>query len=253
MRLHLIELVLFSTYAELRAEAARSYLGLVWWVLEPALMMATFWFVFGVVLHSGGPDYVPQLLIGLTVWQWMKSCMTHGGYAIWSHLGLVRQTRLPPLVHPIVAMLSDTVKFLCIFALLLVILWLCGFPPNAAYLALPPLFLVVLLFAAGIGFMISAIVPLLPDVRFVIEQVLSVVMFLSGVVFSLANVPSPLREWLALNPVAQIMDATRGILMHGAWPHWGALLKVSLVSIAVCLAGAAIVQRLAPRYPKLAS
>lgn len=253
MRLHLIELVLFSTYAELRAEAARSYLGLVWWVLEPALMMATFWFVFGVILHSGGPDYVPELLIGLTVWQWMKSCMTHGGYAIWSHLGLVRQTRLPPLVYPVVAMLSDTVKFLCILALLLVILWCCGYAPNAAYLALPPLFLVVLLFAAGIGFVISAVVPLVPDLRFVIEQVLSVVMFLSGVVFSLKGVPEPLRGWLALNPVAQIMDATRGILMHGAWPHWGELAKVSLVSVAVCLAGAAVVHRLAPRYPKLAS
>jgi len=253
MRLHLIELILFNTYAELRAEAARSYLGLVWWVLEPALMMATFWFVFDVILHSGGPDYVPQLLIGLTVWQWMKSCMTHGGYAIWSHLGLVRQTRLPPLVFPLVAMLSDTVKFLCILVLLLVILWCVGYPPNMAYFALPPLFLVVFVFAAGIGFMISAIVPLLPDVRFVIEQVLSVVMFLSGVVFSLSNVPAPLNQWLALNPVAQIMDATRGILMHGAWPHWLALAKVSLVSIVVCFAGAAVVRHFAPRYPKLAS
>jgi ABC-type polysaccharide/polyol phosphate export permease len=49
------------------------------------------------------------------------------------------------------------------------------------------------------------------------------------------------------------MDATRGILMHGMWPHWAALAKVSLVSIVVCVTGAAIVQRLAPRYPKLAS
>ena len=253
MRLHLIELVLFSTYAELRAEAARSYLGLVWWVLEPALMMATFWFVFGVILRSGGPGYVPELLIGLTVWQWMKSCMTHGGYAIWSNLGLARQTRLPPLVFPLVAMLSDTVKFLCILALLLVILWCCGYAPNAAYLALPPLFLAVFVFSAGIGFLIAAVVPLLPDLRFVIEQVLSVVMFLSGVVFSLKSVSEPLRGWLALNPVAQIMDATRGILMHGAWPQWSELLKVGLVSVAVCLAGAAVVRRLAPRYPKLAS
>ena len=93
MRQHLIELILFSTYAELRAERSRSYLGLIWWVLDPALMMATFWLVFGVIMHSGGPDYVPQLLVGLTLWQWMKSCMTHGGYAIWSNLGLVRQVR----------------------------------------------------------------------------------------------------------------------------------------------------------------
>ncbi|MEO5622872.1 MAG: ABC transporter permease [Dokdonella sp.] len=252
MRQHLIELVLFSTYAELRAERARSYLGLLWWVLDPALMMATFWLVFDVVLHSGGPEYVPWLLIGLTVWQWMKSCMTHGGYAIWSNLGLVRQVKLPPLVFPLVAMLSDTVKFFFIFALLLVILWTMGYSPNIAYLALPPLFLAVFLFGAGIGFLIAAVVPLLPDLRFVIEQVLTVVMFLSGVVFAISSVPSPYRELLELNPVAVIMDAARGILMHGLWPNWIGLAKVSVVSLGACLIGAAVVARLAPRYPKLA-
>lgn len=253
MRQHLIELVLFSTYAELRAERARSYLGLLWWVLDPALMMATFWLVFDVILHSGGPEYVPWLLIGLTVWQWMKSCMTHGGYAIWSNLGLARQVNLPPLVFPLVAMLSDTVKFAFIFALLLVILWAIGYPPNIAYLALPPLFFAVFLFGAGIGFLIAAVVPLLPDLRFVIEQVLSVVMFLSGVVFSMDGVPSPWRELLALNPVAVIMEAARGILMHGLWPNWIGLAKVSVISLGACLIGAAVVARLAPRYPKLAA
>lgn len=248
----LLELILFSTYAELRAERARSYLGLAWWVLDPALMMLTYWLVFDVFLHSGGPDYVPFLLIGLTLWQWMKSCMTHGGYAIWSNLVLIRQVRLPPLMFPVVAMLSDTVKFFCIFALLLVILWGVGYPPNIAYLALPPLFFVVFLFGAGIGFVIAAVVPLLPDLRFVIEQVLTAVMFLSGVVFSMASLPPPWNRVVALNPVNVIMDASRDILMHGQWPNWSALGKVSLISAAVCLIGMFIVMRLAPRYPKLA-
>ena len=32
---NLIELILFSTHAELRAERERSYLGLIWWIAEP--------------------------------------------------------------------------------------------------------------------------------------------------------------------------------------------------------------------------
>jgi lipopolysaccharide transport system permease protein len=66
MRLHWLELVLFSTYAELRAERARSYLGFLWWIIEPAMNMATYYLVFAVVLKTGQPDYVPFLLIGLT-------------------------------------------------------------------------------------------------------------------------------------------------------------------------------------------
>jgi lipopolysaccharide transport system permease protein len=253
MRQHLIELVLFSTYAELRAEAARSYLGLIWWVLEPAMMMGAFWLVFDVILKTGGPDYLPFLLIGLTIWQWMKSCITHGGYAIWSNLAMVRQVQLPPLVFPLIAMLSDTVKFLCIFVLLLAILWAVGYPPNMAYFALPVLFVAIFLFAAGVGFVVAALVPLVPDMRFVIEQVLTVVMFLSGVIFSLENVPPPLKELMALNPVAVLMDAARGILMHGLWPNWVGLSKVGAISVIACWLGASVVARLAPRYPKLAT
>lgn len=253
MRQHLIELVLFSTYAELRAEAARSYLGLIWWVLEPAMMMGAFWLVFDVILKTGGPDYLPFLLIGLTIWQWMKSCITHGGYAIWGNLAMVRQVQLPPLVFPLIAMLSDTVKFFFIFALLLVILWLTGYPPNLAYFALPILFLAIFLFAAGSGFVVAALVPLVPDMRFVIEQVLMVVMFLSGVIFSLEKVPPSLKQIMDLNPVAVLMDASRGILMHGLWPNWIGLSKVGAISLIACWIGSTVVARLAPRYPKLAT
>jgi lipopolysaccharide transport system permease protein len=253
MRQHLFELVAFSTYAELRAERARSYLGLIWWVLEPAMQMGAYWLVFGVIFEAGGPDYLPMLLIGLTVWQWMKSCITHGGYAIWTNLPLIRQVQLSPLVFPLVQMLADTVKFVFIFLLLVVILWCIGYRPNIAYLALPIVFVAVFLVAAGAGFVVASVVPLLPDLRFVIEQVLFVVMFLSGVVFSLESVPSPIREIMELNPIAVLMEGTRGILMRGEWPNWVGLTKVGVISIAVCLVGIAFVKRLAPRYPKLAT
>jgi lipopolysaccharide transport system permease protein len=252
MHQHLIELILFSTYAELRAEAARSYLGLIWWVLEPAMMMGAFWLVFDVILKTGGPDYLPFLLIGMTLWQWMKSCITHGGYAIWSNLSMVRQVNLPPIVFPLIAMLSDTVKFMFIFALLVVILWAMGYPPNSAYWALPILFLAIFAAAAGAGFVVASIVPLVPDLRFVIEQVLTVVMFLSGVIFPLSKVPPGLQWLMALNPVAVVMEDARGILMHGQLPNWIGLSKVGAIALGMCALGSYTVRRLAPRFPKLA-
>ncbi|MEO8673510.1 MAG: ABC transporter permease [Tahibacter sp.] len=252
MRLHVFELIRFSTYAELRAERARSYLGFIWWLAEPAMMMAAFWLVFGVILKSGGPDYVPFLLIGLVLWQWIKSCVTHGGHAIWSNLALIRQVRLPVLIFPLVQMLADTVKFLCIFSLLLVILWMFGYPPNRAYLALPLLFALIFLCAAGVGLLVAAVMPLLPDLRFVIEQVLTVLMFLSGVAFALKPVPPQLEGFVALNPVMVLLDACRDVLMRAIWPSPSALLPVAAMSVALALSGVVAVWRLRHRYPKLA-
>ncbi len=152
MRLHLLELIWFSTYAELRAERARSYLGFLWWLLDPVLQMGIYYLVFSVILKTAKPDYLPFLLIGLTVWQWFKSCVSHGGYAIWQNLPVIRQVKLPAMVFPSVQILADTVKFLFILALLLVILWFAGYPPNAAYAALPLVLVLILLFAAACGY-----------------------------------------------------------------------------------------------------
>lgn len=251
MRLHLIELTLFSTYAELRAERARSYLGLLWWVIEPAMNMAVFYLVFAVIFKMGGADYVPFLLIGLTLWQWFKSCISHGGYSIWQQLPLIRQVKLPLQVFPNVQILADTVKFLCILALLLIVLWCSGYPPNITYLALLPVLLVEMIFVAAATYVVAAVVPLVPDLRFVIEQVLQVVMFLSGIVFSLDGLPPQLRRWFALNPIVELVDAGRGILMHAQWPNWVSLGRVALISLVLYAFGSFLITRLTPRYVKL--
>jgi lipopolysaccharide transport system permease protein len=251
MRLHFVELILFSTYAELRAERARSYLGLLWWIIEPAMNMATYYLVFAVVLRTTQQDYVPFLLIGLTLWQWFKSCVSHGSYAIWQRLPLIRLVKVPVQVFPSVQILADSVKFLFILMLLLAILWACGYTPNVTYIALPLVLLVELLFAAGAAYLVAAVMPFVPDLRFVIEQVLTVMMFLSGIVFSLDNVPAAARGWFAFNPIAVLVDAGRGILLHARWPDWAALGRVALISLALYALGALLIRRWTARYVKL--
>lgn len=251
MRLHWLELILFSTYAELRAERARSYLGFLWWIIEPAMNMATYYLVFAVVLRTRQPDYVPFLLVGLTLWQWFKSGVSHGGQSIWQHLGLIRQVRLPLQVFPSVQILADTVKFAFILALLIAILWTSGYKPSVAYFALVPVLLVELIFTAAAAYLVAAVMPFVPDLRFVIEQVLQVVMFLSGVVFSLDSIPPELRRWFELNPIVDLIDAGRDILMHARWPNWIALGRVTLISLAFFALGTYLIQSYTPRYVKL--
>ena len=185
----------------------------------------------------------------MTLWQWMS--VHHARrYAIWNNLGLIDRRACGARV-PARADAADTIKFFYIFALLLVICGSAAMRRGSTTRAAGCVRDCVPV-RAGAGFCVAAVVPLVPDLRFVIEQVLTVVMFLSGVIFALDQVPSPLRVVFELNPVVTLLDATRGILMRGEWPNWFALLKIGLISAVVCAFGLFIVQRLAPRYPKLA-
>ncbi|HPQ27545.1 MAG TPA: hypothetical protein PLQ82_03640 [Desulfobacteraceae bacterium] len=59
-----IELVFFKAYANLRSEAARTYLSFLWWIIDPVLFMSVYYVVFAVLLQRGTKGYIPNLSIG---------------------------------------------------------------------------------------------------------------------------------------------------------------------------------------------
>ena len=143
---HHLELILYKTYTDLKAETKRTYLGFLWWVFEPIMYMAVFYVIFGLVMNRGTDDFVPFLLVGLTIWQWTKSCISHGASTILGGKPLMQRVHLPKIIFPLVLILTDTIKFIFIFTLLLIFLWFSGFPISSAYFALPLLFITQLFF-----------------------------------------------------------------------------------------------------------
>jgi lipopolysaccharide transport system permease protein len=62
-------------------------------------------------------------------------------------------------------------------------------------------------------------------------------MFLSPVLYPASALPAPYRPWLWLNPLTLPLEETRGVLIEGRWPQWGALGLYSIVALAVACAG----------------
>jgi lipopolysaccharide transport system permease protein len=225
------ELILYKTYADLRAETERTYLGFLWWIFEPILYMGVFFVLFGLLLSRGTEDFVPFLLVGLTIWQWFKSCLTHGSETILGAHQLMQQVYLPKVIFPIILILTDTVKFAFIFVLLLIFLWFYGYGIGWPYLALPIVLIVQLLFIAALTFLLAAIVPFLPDLRFVVENLLMAVFFMSGIFMSAEIVPEAYRGYYYLNPMVNLIENYRNILMYHAWPDWSTLFIIGSLSI----------------------
>ena len=53
-----VELILYKTLAELRTEAAKTYVGFLWWFFDPIIFMFTFYLLFEVLLDRGTEDFV---------------------------------------------------------------------------------------------------------------------------------------------------------------------------------------------------
>ncbi|HID45302.1 MAG TPA: ABC transporter permease [Chromatiaceae bacterium] len=249
---HYLQLILYKARADLKVEAARGYMGMLWWVLEPVLYMGAFYIIFAVALQRGGENFVPWLLTGLVVWKWFDTTVRMSLNVIVAGKGLMSQVYLPKVFFPAVVILKNSVKFLVTLLLLLLFLLLYGVSPGWPWLMLPLLLLLQGLLICGVSFTVSALTPLYPDLKLLMNNVLMLMFFLSGVFFDTSNLHGWLGVLLDLNPMVHIIHAWRDVLLFGRWPDMSVLGLVALLSLALCALGLFLLHRFDRLYPRLA-
>lgn len=245
-----LELIWYKGMADLHAEAARAYVGFIWWVLEPLLYMAAFYVAFGLGLRGGGVHTLTFLLCGLVPWKWFASTVLSGSNSIQVNSGLIQQVYLPKYVLPWMVLVTNGMKFLIILGLLLLLV--AGLHGVAiTWLALPVVVLVELLLIAALASLAAALVPLLPDLSLVIDNGIIVMMFVSGVFNDVSRLPPTLAHLLSFNPMVQVIEAFRAVLLEQTWPAWDHLAWVALFSAVVYALAWQLLQRFDRIYPKV--
>ena len=246
-----VELILYKSYADLRAEASRSYLGFIWWLLEPILYLGAFYVLFVLVLQRGGPDFVPFFLCGAVVWKWFDSAIRGGSHAISANSGLFQQVYVPKYVFPIISICGSTARFLPVFLVFILFLLVYGMHAEVTWLAVPAVMLAELCLLVAVAMLVGAVTPFLPDLRAVIENGMLLLFFLSGIFFDVNAAPEQVRFYLFLNPMAVLVDEYRNVLLRGVWPNWDKLSLVLGFSVLVGYVALRVLRFYDLRYGKL--
>ncbi|GAA3234133.1 ABC transporter permease [Streptomyces lavendulae] len=226
-----------TAYAGARMQATYSTarLGQVWHLMTPLLNAAVYYFIFGVVMNASHhvPDYVPFLITGVFVWDFIGSSINAGTRAVHGNLGLVRALHFPRASLPISSVVQLFQQLLVTMGALVVLLLAFGQTPGPAWLiALPALFLMAV-FCAGCALVMARIGSKNPDVSQLMPFVLRTWMYSSGVMWSIDSIlkTDHLPHWVTLllktNPAAVYIDLMRFALIdsfkaaslpHHVWP-----------------------------------
>ncbi|MBI5006889.1 MAG: ABC transporter permease [Nitrosomonadales bacterium] len=246
-----IELIFYKAYADLKAEAARSYLGLVWWIIEPVLYLCAFYVLFVLVLQRGGPDFVPSFLCGAVVWKWFDSGIKGGSHSISVHRGLLQQVYVPKYIFPVIAVLGSTARFIPVFVIFAIFLLLYGVHFQLSWMAVPLVIVTQFCLVIALALLVGAITPFLPDLKVAIDNGMLLLFFISGVFFNINEVQEPLKSYLLLNPMAGLIDEYRNILFRGIWPDATRLSIILSVSLAIGAFALLLLKRMDHRYGKV--
>jgi lipopolysaccharide transport system permease protein len=223
----------------------------MWWIFEPIISLAIYYLIFGVIFQRGTEDFIPFLLIGLVTWQWFSNIISHFSNSINGNIALITNINFPKIILPSVNIVMDTVKFLVVFIILLIFLWFYGFPPNIDYIYLPLVLFCQHLFNTMLGNIVAAVVPFAPDLKIVISNILRIAFYMSGILYAVAELPEHVQPYFEFNPMAQIIQFYRDILMH----HGDVNLIKLTVYIGACFIGVLlshiILKKLNPLYPRV--
>lgn len=249
--MRVVEVILYKTYADLKAEVARGHLGFLWWILEPVLYMGTFYLVFTAIRFQKTENFIPFLLVALVPWKWFASTVGNGSRAIMSGVNLMNQVDLPKYVFPAITIVVNFVKFLIVFLILLIFLLGYGIEPSMSWLFVPIVILVQLIMMFGVTFLLAGIVPFFPDVKQVIDNALMLAFFLSGVMFDIGQVSEPIKTYLYMNPMVTIIESYRRILVDGGEPNWTQLIILGFSSLIVLFVARVLISKFDKVYPKI--
>jgi lipopolysaccharide transport system permease protein len=84
---------------------------------------------------------------------------------------------------------------------------------------------------------LSAIGVFVRDLQSAIPPVLTILMFLSSVFYSISAVPEAVRPIISANPMAQLIECTRDAVVWAIAPNWYMLLGLYVLSILIFLFG----------------
>jgi capsular polysaccharide transport system permease protein len=209
----------------------------LWLLVEPVVHMAFVIFLFTVVRVRvvGGIDTAVWIMIGLLTFFMFRRTAQQAMNAVASNQALFTYRQVKPVDTVLVR--AGLEGFLMILTAVIILggAGLYGFPVIPADpLAVLAVFCAMWLVGAGFGLIASVASEIVPEVGRFIGMVMHPLYFFSGVIFPIAQVPQPYRQYLMFNPLAHGLEAAR----LGFAPHYQAVPETNLAYVYGCaLAG----------------
>ena len=242
--------VLAKAQANLYIDASRTYLTVAWWALEPLLLMALYWVVFGAMLNMQQANFAAFLIVGLIPWLWLERSVAGSTNSILDGALVLHKVPINRLYFPLAILMSDLAKNTLVFGLLVAIMLVIGDGEPVRWAALLAVFLIQVLLVAALCFWAALLTPFFPDLHVLVGLGLRVLMFASGIFYPVSVLPESYQTWFFWNPIALVLDEYRNALLRNQPPDWDGLLVVALGCTLMLAAAVLFSHRYGDRYLK---
>lgn len=215
----------------------QSYLGVAWSVLKPVMLMLIFVLVRSFVgIDSGDIPYPVLTFAALLPWSFFQETVTESSNSVVANAHLIKKIYFPRELFPLTAILTRLVDLAISFGILAALMAWYRVVPTATALWVPGLVLYTMLVALTVALATAAVNVYYRDIGQAVPILLSLLMYVSPVIYPLQLVTDKLAgaqaagSWsdtlyflYTLNPLTGIIDGYQRALLRGESPDLAVL------------------------------
>jgi lipopolysaccharide transport system permease protein len=234
------ELTLQLAQREIIARYKHSWLGLLWTVITPLILLAIYTFVFAVVLKArwgavGTEEsrgvFALTMFCGILVYNLFTEVINQAPTVIVDNANYVKRVVFPLEVFVVAGLLVALFNLLVGSAV-----WLVGWGlimqswPNWTAIWFLPVLVPVALTTAGLAWVLASVGVFVRDVGHAVVLVTQLLFFATPIFYPISRVPEKFQLVMKLNPLTHAVEDARRVLMYGGhpdWPSWAVLVVVS--------------------------
>ncbi|MFP5346604.1 MAG: ABC transporter permease [Actinomycetes bacterium] len=250
------ELILNFARRELKSRYKQSLIGWAWSLVNPAATLLIYTLVFSLIFRGQPPtagngrleSYTIYLFIGLVAWNFFAGLLSTSMDSLLGAGSLLKKISFPAFVPVVGNGVSALVQTGIELGILVLVLAAVG---NLSWVVVfvPLYFLLLAMFALGIGLIIALANVRFRDVSYLVGVALQLLFYATPIIYPPQLIPErdvfgvSLRTLFGLNPLSRFVEAIRDLLWFQTLPSLRLAVVLVVLSVGVFVAGWAIFQR----------
>ena len=231
------------TSREIKRKYARSYLGIIWSVLNPLLTMSVMSFVFSYMFKRSIENYPLYYLTGNIFWALFSGATNSAMTALVDNKTLLLKAKLPKQTFVLSRIYTSLTNFgyTCIAYVFMLIIF--RVKPSWTMLLFPLDVALALIFGAGIGYILSILYVFFADIKYLYSVLLTMILYMSAIFYPVTSLPPVLQEAIGYNPIYLSIYIAREAVVYNRAPHYSAWIKLAMAATISFAAGLTVFKK----------
>lgn len=223
---------------DVKLKYRRSYLGYLWSVLNPLMLMMVLVIVFSNLFRFDIPNFPLYLISGQVIFSFMTEATNMSVNSITGNASLLKKTYVPKYIFTISKVGSSLVNLIFSLGALLLVMIITGAEFSWNLIFFPVVILQLLIFCLGISLFLAAATVFFRDIQYLWGVFVSMWMYLTPIFYPISIISEEYQPWYkGLNPMYWYIEQFRDIVLYAQFPQVTSILIGSMLAVVVLVLG----------------